>query len=80
MTDDAIRAVEAAAAWNTATGFGREHSAPALQSAVAHAFFHGSPIREVAAAAHMTPLEVLDATDALAYAEQPMDGNRASRQ
>jgi hypothetical protein len=47
--------------------FEHEHSAPELQAAVARAVTRGMPIREVAAAAHMTALEVLDAADALTY-------------
>ncbi|MDP9989361.1 hypothetical protein J2S98_004551 [Arthrobacter oryzae] len=66
-TGNALRAVEAAAALNAGSGFDQEHSAPALQSAVAHAVLQGLPIADVAAAAHMTPLEVLDATDAAGH-------------
>ena len=44
-----------------------EHSAPELENAVAWAVTHGMPIRDVAAAAHMTALEVLDAVDSLNY-------------
>jgi hypothetical protein len=66
-SDEAIRAVEEAAAMNTFSDFEHEHSAPELQAAVARAVTRGMPIRDVAAAAHMTALEVLDATDALTY-------------
>ena len=67
MNMDAIRAVEEAAATHTASDFEHEHSAPELQAAVAEAVTHGLPIKDVAAAAQMTALEVLDAADRLAY-------------
>jgi hypothetical protein len=67
MSVDAIRAVEEAAATNSAADFEHEHSAPELQAAVAEAVTHGLPIKDVAAAAHMTALEVLDAADRLSY-------------
>lgn len=62
---DPLRMVAEAAARNTASDFEHEHSAPELQAAVAAAVRNGAPIRDVAAAAHMTALEVLDATDAV---------------
>jgi hypothetical protein len=43
-----------------------------LQTAVAAAVTHGKPIRDVAAAAHMTALEVLDAADAVTYPRQAL--------
>lgn len=67
QTLHAIRAVEEAAARNALPDFEHEHSAPELQSAVAWAVRHGMPIRDVATAAHMTALEVLDAADSLNY-------------
>jgi hypothetical protein len=70
MSDDALRAVEAAAALTPVADFEHEHSGPALQSAVARAVLEGASISDVAAAAHMTPLEVLDATDAAGYHSQ----------
>lgn len=66
-SEEAIRAVEEAAAMYTFPDFEHEHSAPELQAAVAKAVNRGMPIRDVAAAAHMTALEVLDAADALTY-------------
>jgi hypothetical protein len=39
---------------------------------VAAAVTHGKPIRDVAAAAHMTALEVLDAADAVMYPRQAL--------
>ena len=67
MTIDPIRAVEEAAAVNMYTDFEHEHSAPELQAAVARAVTYGAPIKDVANAAHMTSLEVLDAADSLNY-------------
>jgi hypothetical protein len=67
MTTDPIRAVEEAAALNMYADFEHEHSAPELQAAVARAVNYGTPIRDVANAAHMTSLEVLDAADSLTY-------------
>lgn len=61
---DPLKVVEEAAALNTPSDFEHEHSAPELQAAVAAAVLHGAPIKDVAAAAHMTALEVLDAADA----------------
>ena len=66
-SEEAIRAVEEAAEMNTFPDFEHEHSAPELHAAVARAVKSGMPIRDVAAAAHMTALEVLDAADALTY-------------
>ncbi|MFE4228722.1 hypothetical protein ACFRJ8_12625 [Arthrobacter sp. NPDC056886] len=67
MNIDAIRAVEEAAATNSALDFEHEHSAPELQAAVAEAVTNGLPIKDVASAAHMTALEVLDAADRHTY-------------
>lgn len=67
MTSDVIRAVEVAATANSISGFEPNHCAPALQAAVAAAVTHGMPIKDVAEAAHMTALEVLDAADSLTY-------------
>lgn len=67
MTTDPIRAVEEAAAMNMYADFEHEHSAPELQAAVARAVTYGTPIKEVANAAHMTSLEVLDAADSLKF-------------
>ena len=67
MTTDPIRAVEEAAALSVSAGFEYEHPAPELQAAVAIAVTRGAPIKDVANAAHMTSLEVLDAADSLIY-------------
>jgi hypothetical protein len=64
---DPLREVEEAAALNGPADFEHEHSAPELQAAVAMAVTRGAPIRDVATAAHMTSLEVLDAADSLTY-------------
>lgn len=72
MTADSLRAVEAAAALNLTADFEHEHSAPELQAAVASAVTHGARIKDVANAAHMTSLEVLDAADSLAYPGPPL--------
>lgn len=64
---NAIRAVEEASARNTPPDFEHQHAAPELQNAVAWAVTRGTPIRDVATAAHMTALEVLDAADSLIY-------------
>lgn len=67
VTAEDIRAVQEAATRSTALDFEHEHSAPELQAAVARAVNHGAPIKDVAAAAHMTALEVLDAADRFTY-------------
>lgn len=77
-SEEAIRAVEEAAARYTFSDFEHEHSAPELQAAVARAVTRGMPIRDVAAAAHMTALEVLDAADALTYPGPSNPGMRRS--
>jgi hypothetical protein len=65
--DDDIRAVEEAVATLESAAVEHDPAAATLQSAIAAAVTHGKPIREVAAAAHMTALEVLDAADAVTY-------------
>ena len=67
MSSDAMRAVREAAAIGTPSDFEHEHAAPELQIAVAVAVTHGMPIKDVAIAARMTALEVLDAADSLNY-------------
>jgi hypothetical protein len=70
VIDSEILAVEAAAARLESSPAGNEIGAEAaaiLQSAVATAVTHGKSIRDVAAAAHLTALEVLDAADAATY-------------
>lgn len=70
--DEDIRAVEEAAATLESAAVEHDPAAATLQSAVAAAVTHGKPIREVAAAAHMTALEVLDAADAATYPRQAL--------
>lgn len=67
MTSDAMRAVKMAASMDAPSDFEHEHAAPALQMAVAWAVTQGMPIKDVATAARMTALEVLDAADSLNY-------------
>lgn len=67
MDDSEILAVEEAAARLEASIPDYEHAAADLQCAVAVAVTHGKSIREVATAAHLTVLEVLDAADAVTY-------------
>jgi hypothetical protein len=72
MDDDDIRAVEEAVATLESASAEHEPAAICLQTAVAAAVTHGKPIRDVAAAAHMTALEVLDAADAVTYPRQAL--------
>lgn len=66
MDDDEILAVEKAAAqFESSRTAGQDLAG--LQSAVAAAVTHGKAIKDVAAAAHLTALEVLDAADAAIY-------------
>lgn len=67
MDDSEILAVEEAAARLDASSPDYENAAANLQSVVAAAVTHGKAIKDVAAAAHLTALEVLDATDAATY-------------
>lgn len=67
MTVDPLRAVEEAAALTLTADFEHEHSTHALQTAVASAVTHGARIKDIATAARMTSLEVLDAADSLTY-------------
>ncbi|MET4097053.1 hypothetical protein [Arthrobacter sp. UYCu712] len=68
MDDDEILAIQAAAAQLESLSPCGENAAANLQSAVVAAVAHGKSIRDVAAAAHLTALEVLDAADAATYA------------
>ena len=70
--DEDIRAVEDAVATLESARLEHDPAATSLQNAVAAAVTHGKPIREVAAAAHMTALEVLDAADAVTYPQQAL--------
>lgn len=66
MNDNEILAVEEAAA-RLASSSPDSGNPTDLLAAVAAALSHGKPIRDVAAAAHLTALEVLDAADAATY-------------
>ena len=68
MSDSEILAVEEAAARLGSSSSSCEDAEATLQSAIAAAVAHGKSIRDVAAAAHLTALEVLDAADAVTYA------------
>lgn len=68
MSDSEILAVEEAAARLGSSSPTCESPAAGLQSAIAAAVAQGESIRDVAAAAHLTALEVLDAADAVTYA------------
>ncbi|WP_427007387.1 hypothetical protein [Pseudarthrobacter sp. H2] len=68
MSDSEILAVEEAAARLDRSTPHCADAAASLQSAIAAAVTHGKSIRDVAAAAHLTALEVLDAADAVTYA------------
>lgn len=68
VTSDALRAVEEAAPRSLSEGF--EHE-PELLAAVANALTRGAHISDIANAAHMTSLEVLDAADSLTYPVRP---------
>ena len=70
--DEDIRAVEEAVATLESAVVEHDPAAATLQNAVAAAVTHGKPIREVAEAAHMTTLEVLDAADAATYPQQAL--------
>jgi hypothetical protein len=73
-TTGPLQAVEEAAALNPASDFAHEHSAPELQAAVAAAVLDGAQIKDVAVAAHMTALEVLDAADSFSTARDVPTG------
>lgn len=66
MNDNEILAVEEAAARLESKGPDGQNL-NRLHSAVAAALSHGKPIRDIANAAHLTALEVLDAADEITY-------------
>lgn len=66
MNDNDIPAVEEAAARLQSPG-PDGGSLARLHSAVAAALTHGKTIRDIAHAAHLTALEVLDAADEITY-------------
>lgn len=65
--DDDILAVAEAAAELGSLGVGPDSAEARLQRAIATAVMHGKPVRQVAAVAHMTALEVVDAAEAVTY-------------
>jgi hypothetical protein len=67
VNDEVILAVEAAAARLESSSPCGDLAAANLQSAVAVAVTNGKSIKDVAVAAHLTALEVLDAADAVTY-------------
>lgn len=67
MNDEEILAIEAAAARLESAGASGDQGVANLQSAVATAVTNGRSIKDVALAAHLTVLEVLDAADAATY-------------
>ena len=67
MNDEEILAVEAAAARLESSSTSGAYAAANLQSAVVAAVTKGQSIRDVAVAAHLTVLEVLDAADEATY-------------
>jgi hypothetical protein len=68
VNDEEILAVEAAAArLESSASPSGDYAAASLQSAVAAAVTKGKSIRDVAMAAQLTVLEVLDAADAVTY-------------
>jgi hypothetical protein len=66
VNDNEILAVEEAAALLESSRTDGQ-GVTRLHSAVAAAITHGKAIKDVAAAAHLTALEVLDAVDAATY-------------
>ena len=74
--DDDILAVAEAAAQLESPDVEPHNAAARLRSAVAAAVTHGRPVRQIAAVAHMTALEVVDAAEALTYQARPgLPGN-----
>ena len=78
MDDSEILAVEQAAARLDASSPNYENAAANLQSVVASAVTHGKSIKDVAAAAHLTVLEVLDAADAATYPGAALQSRHAA--
>jgi hypothetical protein len=79
VSDSEILAVEEAAARLGSASPSCESPAAGLQSAIAAAVAQGESIRDVAAAAHLTALEVLDAADAVMYAGSALEPQHLSR-
>jgi hypothetical protein len=70
MNDDDILAVAEAAALLECPGVEQQSAAVRLRSAIAAAVTHGKPVRQIATAAHMTALEVIDAAEAVTYQDR----------
>lgn len=69
--DDDILAVAEAAAGRRPLSVEPDGPPVELQIAIATAVLHGKPVREVAAVAQMTALEVVDAAEAVTYQANP---------
>jgi hypothetical protein len=69
--DDDILAVAEAAAGRPPLGIEPDGPPAELQMAIATAVLHGKPVRQVAAVAQMTALEVVDAAEAVTYQTTP---------
>ncbi|MDP9998384.1 hypothetical protein [Pseudarthrobacter sulfonivorans] len=65
--DDDILAVAEAAARRGPIDIEPDNAEVNLRLAIAAAVMHGRSVREVAAVAHMTALEVVDAAEAVTY-------------
>lgn len=68
--EDIVAVAEAAAALDT-PGVRPQSAEVRLHEAIAAAVMHGKPVRQVAAIAHMTALEVVDAAEAVASQDNP---------
>lgn len=69
--DDDILAVAEAAAGRQPLSIEPNGPPAELQLAIATAVMHGKPVRQVAAVAQMTALEVVDAAEAVTYHATP---------
>jgi hypothetical protein len=67
VNDDDILAVAEAAAGLGSPNVEPDSAQARLQLAIATAVMHGKPVRQVAAVAHMTALEVVDAAEAVTF-------------
>jgi hypothetical protein len=65
--DDDILAVAEAAAGLGSPSLEPDGAETRLKLAIASAVSHGKPVRQVAAVAHMTALEVVDAAESVTY-------------
>lgn len=78
--DDDILAVAEAAAGLEVLDAEPESAETKLRLAIANAVMHGKPVRQVAAVAHMTALEVVDAAEAVTFQAslQPQGGSESN--